>query len=97
MASYKIQKANGAAPADETELAVAQALVDLESSIPELRPLVITNAKEVIHTFNLCLSFVWIINLIYRLNSVPVRRLWLFSTLLPKPLVTTRFNKSKTF
>jgi hypothetical protein len=47
MASYKIQKANGAAPADETELAVAQALVDLESSIPELRPLVITNAKEV--------------------------------------------------
>jgi small subunit ribosomal protein S7e len=47
MASYKIQKANGAAPADETELAVAQALVDLETSIPELRPLAISSAKEV--------------------------------------------------
>lgn len=47
MASHKIQKASGAAPADETELAVAQALVDLESSIPELRPLVLSSAKEV--------------------------------------------------
>lgn len=47
MASYKIQKANGAAPADETELAVAQALVDLESSVPELRALAISSAKEV--------------------------------------------------
>jgi small subunit ribosomal protein S7e len=50
MASYKIQKANGAAPADETELAVAQALVDLETSIPELRPLVISSAKEVMRS-----------------------------------------------
>ncbi|KAI8644163.1 40S ribosomal protein S7 [Parasitella parasitica] len=47
MASNKIQKANGAAPADETELAVAQALVDLESSVPELRALSISSAKEV--------------------------------------------------
>jgi small subunit ribosomal protein S7e len=46
MASHKIQKAN-AAPADETELAVAQALVDLESSVPELRALAISSAKEV--------------------------------------------------
>lgn len=51
MASYKIQKANGAAPADETELAVAQALVDLETSIPELRALAISSAKEVNATF----------------------------------------------
>lgn len=51
MASYKIQKANGAAPADETELAVAQALVDLESSVPELRALAISSAKEVIIWF----------------------------------------------
>lgn len=47
MASHKIQKANGAAPADETELSIAQALVDLQSSIPELKQLYITAAKEV--------------------------------------------------
>jgi small subunit ribosomal protein S7e len=47
MASHKIQKANGAAPADETEIAVAQALVDLEATIPELRPLALSGAKEV--------------------------------------------------
>jgi small subunit ribosomal protein S7e len=49
MASNKILKPNGAAPADEVELSVAQALVDLESSIPELRPLAISNAKEVMN------------------------------------------------
>jgi small subunit ribosomal protein S7e len=47
MASNKIVKQAGAPAADEFELSVAQALVDLESSIPELRPLVINNAKEV--------------------------------------------------
>jgi small subunit ribosomal protein S7e len=47
MASHKIQKPNGAV-ADELELTVAQALVDLESSIPELKSLYISSAKEVI-------------------------------------------------
>ncbi|KAG2211204.1 40S ribosomal protein S7 [Mucor mucedo] len=47
MASHKIQKANGAAPADETELSIAQALVDLQSNIPELKQLYITAAKEI--------------------------------------------------
>lgn len=42
----KIVKSAGAQP-DEFELSVAQALVDLESSIPELRALYITAAKEV--------------------------------------------------
>ncbi|CAO3608896.1 unnamed protein product [Mucor hiemalis] len=42
----KIVKPAGA-QADEFELSVAQALVDLESSIPELRALYITAAKEV--------------------------------------------------
>ncbi|KAI7905171.1 ribosomal protein S7e [Cokeromyces recurvatus] len=47
MASHKIQKAKDASAADEIELSVAQALVDLESNIPELRPLAISGAKEV--------------------------------------------------
>lgn len=46
----KIVKPAGA-QADEFELSVAQALVDLESSIPELRALYITAAKEVSHSW----------------------------------------------
>lgn len=49
MASHKIQKPNGAV-ADEFELSVAQALVDLESSVPELKSLYISSAKEVNYT-----------------------------------------------
>jgi small subunit ribosomal protein S7e len=52
MASHKIAKPAGAAPADEVELSVAQALLDLENNVPELkkelRPLQISSAKEVI-------------------------------------------------
>lgn len=51
MASHKIAKPAGAAPADEVELSVAQALVDLENNVAELkkelRPLQISSAKEV--------------------------------------------------
>ncbi|KAI8987204.1 30S ribosomal protein S7e [Pilobolus umbonatus] len=47
MVSHKIQKPNGATSVDETELIVAKALVDLEPSIPDLRALAISNAKEV--------------------------------------------------
>lgn len=51
MASHKIIKIAGAQPSDEFELTVAQALVDLENNVPELkkelRPLQITAAKEV--------------------------------------------------
>ncbi|KAI8388469.1 40S ribosomal protein S7 [Radiomyces spectabilis] len=50
MAAHKIVKPAGAAPADEFELSIAQALVDLENNVPELkkdlRPLYITAAKE---------------------------------------------------
>ncbi|KAG0175696.1 40S ribosomal protein [Apophysomyces sp. BC1034] len=50
MALHKIAKPAGAAPADEFELTVAQALVDLENNVAELkkdlRPLQITAAKE---------------------------------------------------
>lgn len=52
MASHKITKLAGAKPTDEFELSVAQALVDLENNVAdlkkELRPLSITAAKEVI-------------------------------------------------
>lgn len=51
MASHKIAKVAGAQPTTEFELTVAQALVDLENNVPELkkdlRPLQITAAKEV--------------------------------------------------
>ncbi|OZJ02959.1 40S ribosomal protein S7 [Bifiguratus adelaidae] len=51
MASHKIAKPVGSAPADEVELTVAQALFDLENNVPELkkdlRPLQIASAKEV--------------------------------------------------
>lgn len=50
MASNKIVKQAGAPAADEFELSVAQALVDLESSVPDLkslRTLNITAAKKV--------------------------------------------------
>ncbi|GAA5800860.1 40S ribosomal protein S7 [Helicostylum pulchrum] len=50
MASNKIVKQAGAPAADEFELSVAQALVDLESSVPDLkslRGLYISSAKEV--------------------------------------------------
>ena len=51
MASHKITKIAGAQPTTEFELTVAQALVDLENNVPELkkdlRPLQITAAKEV--------------------------------------------------
>lgn len=51
MASNKIVKIAGAKPSDEFELSVAQALIDLENNVPELkkdlRPLKITAAKEV--------------------------------------------------
>ncbi|KAI9499486.1 40S ribosomal protein S7 [Zychaea mexicana] len=51
MASHKITKIAGAQPTTEFELTVAQALVDLENNVPELkkdlRPLQITTAKEV--------------------------------------------------
>ncbi|KAI8993632.1 40S ribosomal protein S7 [Pilobolus umbonatus] len=50
MASLKIVKHAGAPAADEFELSVAQALIDLESSVPDLkslRALRITTAKEV--------------------------------------------------
>jgi small subunit ribosomal protein S7e len=50
MASNKIVKQTGAPAADEFELSVAQALVDLESSVPDLkslRALHISAAKEV--------------------------------------------------
>ncbi|KAI8379593.1 40S ribosomal protein S7 [Radiomyces spectabilis] len=47
----KIAKPAGAAPADEFEISVAQALLDLENNVAELkkdlRPLQITAAKEV--------------------------------------------------
>ncbi|KAI9227683.1 MAG: 30S ribosomal protein S7e [Piptocephalis tieghemiana] len=50
MASIKIVKPAGAAPADELELQVAQAIFDLEKSSAELkkdlRPIQITAAKE---------------------------------------------------
>lgn len=50
MASNKIVKQAGAPAADEFELSVAQALTDLESSVPDLksiRGLYISSAKEV--------------------------------------------------
>ncbi|KAG0171911.1 40S ribosomal protein [Apophysomyces sp. BC1034] len=51
MASHKITKVAGAKPTDEFELAIAQALVDLENNVPELKkelkPLSISSAKEV--------------------------------------------------
>ncbi|CAO3668550.1 unnamed protein product [Umbelopsis vinacea] len=51
MASHKIAKPAGAAPADEIELSVAQALLNLENNVAELkkelRPLQISSAKEV--------------------------------------------------
>ncbi|CDS06776.1 40S ribosomal protein S7 [Lichtheimia hyalospora FSU 10163] len=51
MASHKITKLAGAKPTDEFELSIAQALVDLENNVAdlkkELRPLSITAAKEV--------------------------------------------------
>ncbi|ORX95767.1 ribosomal protein S7e [Basidiobolus meristosporus CBS 931.73] len=50
-AANKIVKPAGAAPADETELLVAQAIFDLENNVPELkkdlRPLQISAAKEI--------------------------------------------------
>ncbi|KAK9768490.1 ribosomal protein S7A [Basidiobolus ranarum] len=50
-AANKIVKPAGAAPADETELLVAQALLDLENNVPELkkdlRPIQISAAKEI--------------------------------------------------
>lgn len=52
MASNKIVKQTGAPAADEFELSVAQALIDLESSVPDLKglkALQITAAKEVSH------------------------------------------------
>ena len=52
MASNKIVKQTGAPAADEFELSVAQALVDLESSVPDLKGLKaiqISAAKEVRH------------------------------------------------
>jgi small subunit ribosomal protein S7e len=51
MASNKIVKKAGAPAANEFELSVAQALVDLETSVPDLktlRALQISAAKEVI-------------------------------------------------
>ncbi|KAK4518740.1 uncharacterized protein ATC70_008962 [Mucor velutinosus] len=50
MASNKIVKQTGAPAADEFELSVAQALIDLESSVPDLKglkALQISAAKEV--------------------------------------------------
>ncbi|KAI8640844.1 40S ribosomal protein S7 [Parasitella parasitica] len=50
MASNKIVKQNGAPAADEFELSVAQALVDLESNVPDLKGLKalhISAAKEI--------------------------------------------------
>ena len=51
MAFNKIAKPIGAAPPDEIELTVAQALFDLETNVAELkkdlRPLQIAAAKEV--------------------------------------------------
>jgi small subunit ribosomal protein S7e len=52
MASNKIVKQAGAPAADEFELSVAQALVGLESSIPELKALYISAAKEVMFHIN---------------------------------------------
>lgn len=52
MASHKITKLAGAKQTNEFELNIAQALVDLENNVPdlkkELRPLNITAAQEVI-------------------------------------------------
>ncbi|ORZ13286.1 hypothetical protein BCR42DRAFT_419563 [Absidia repens] len=49
----KIVKIAGAKPIDEFEITIGQAILDLESSVPELkkelRPLNITGAKEVSH------------------------------------------------
>ena len=60
MASHKITKLAGAKPTDEFELSIAQALVDLENNVAdlkkELRPLSITAAKEVIQHFPLSRS-----------------------------------------
>ncbi|KAF7725159.1 40S ribosomal protein [Apophysomyces ossiformis] len=51
MASHKITKVAGAKPVDEFELSIAQALVELENNVPELKkelkPLTISSAKEV--------------------------------------------------
>ncbi|KAI9313371.1 40S ribosomal protein S7 [Dichotomocladium elegans] len=51
MASHKITKLAGAQPINEFELTVAQALIDLENNVAELksdlRPLTITAAKEI--------------------------------------------------
>jgi len=51
MASHKIAKPAGAAPADEIEQTVAQALFDLENNVAELkkelRPLQFSAAKEI--------------------------------------------------
>jgi len=51
MASNKIAKSAGSAPANDIELQVAQALYDLETNVAELkkdlRPLQISTAKEV--------------------------------------------------
>lgn len=56
MASHKITKLAGAKPTDEFELNVAQALVDLENNVADLkkdlRPLSITAAKEVRVIYN---------------------------------------------
>lgn len=52
MASQKITKLAGAKPIDEFELTIAQALIDLENNVPDLKkdlkPLTIAGAKEVI-------------------------------------------------
>ena len=58
MASNKIVKKAGAPAANEFELSVAQALVDLETSVPDLkalRALQISAAKEVITLYD-CLN-----------------------------------------
>lgn len=94
MASHKIQKANGAAPADETELSIAQALVDLQSNIPELKQLYITAAKEVIiRHYSLTLLVLTVNDC--RSSLVPVRRLLSFSFPFLWSRASTRFNNSK--
>lgn len=63
MASHKITKLAGAKPTDEFELSIAQALVDLENNVAdlkkELRPLSITAAKEVMQHNPFLSNAIW--------------------------------------
>lgn len=89
MASHKITKVAGAQATNEFELSVAQALVDLENNVAELkkdlRPLQITAAKEV----SCCcyrgnIGLVWTNrHVLYRLKLVVARRLLSSLSLFP--------------